>query len=399
MGWLGLRTAPPRALLMQSSSRAVAGYLAVSIAAAVVTSVVDSVSEYRFPHPLVSTQLHLLLSLAILIVVCLAARLLERIRGGRRVLTGAAAPPHSSSPARTLASLASLASLLPPPPIASTLWAHLTPYTITAALCSTLAALLDIRAHRTLDPSFWSFARLLPIPITAFITLVSPSRLLPSSFSSVRSAVPVLVVAATLLGGEGVSTEGGRGAWACAIGWALGVTGWVVAVQAGMEQAAGEEAETRRATDDSNEGSRSSAPPTIFLHLFLSILLLAFPTALSSELASNRRYRHYGFFTEVGFWLQETVTSLCGLANLAAFWHLITTCDTLTAFLVVGMKDFSLPRIFHSLLDNPLDSLSLGEATLSIRQQLFIFALIAVLILMSRMGMQEEEDGRGRRRE
>ncbi|GAA6047577.1 hypothetical protein NBRC10513_004059 [Rhodotorula toruloides] len=396
MGWLGLRTVPVRAVLRQSSSRAVAEYLAVSTGAAVVTSVVDSVSEYRFPHPLVSTQLHLLLSLAILIIVCLAARILERIGGGRRALTGTAAHPHSSSPTRTLASLA---SLLPPPPIASTLWAHLTPYTLTAALCSTLAALLDIRAHRTLDPSFWSFARLLPILITAFISLVSPSRLLPSSLTSAGKAMPGILVAATLLGGEGVSAEGGRGAWPCAIGWALAVTGWVAAVQTGMEQAEEGEADTRRAADDSSEGTSSTAPPTIFLHLLLSVLLLAFPTALSGEVASIRRYRHYGFFAEIGFWAQEVVTSLCGLANLAAFWHLISTCDTLTTFLVASIKDYLLPRIFHSLLDNPLDALSLGEATLSTRQQLFIFALVAALVFMSRMGAEEEKGSRGRRRE
>ncbi|BGP08156.1 hypothetical protein JCM10049v2_004002 [Rhodotorula toruloides] len=396
MGWLGLRTAPVRAVLRQSSSRAVVGYLAVSTGAASVTSVVDSVSEYRFPHPLVSTQLHLLLSLVVLTVICLAARLLERLGGGRRALTGGAAHVHSSSSARLLASLA---SLLLAPPIASTLWTHLTSYTITAALCSTLAALLDIRAHRTLNPSFWSFARLLPILITAFVTLVSPARLLPSPLTNARTAVPGLIVAATLAGGAGVSTEGGRGGWPCAVGWAIAVTGWVLAVQTGTEQAEEGEVAARRATDDSIEGSSSTAPPTIFLHLLLSVLLLALPTALSGEIALIQRYRHYGFFTEIGFWLQEVVTSLCGLANLAAFWHLIANCDALTTFLAVGIKDFVLPRVFNLLLDNPLDSLSLGEATLSTRQQLFIFALVAALLFMSRLGAEEGESGRGRRKE
>ncbi|BGP24723.1 vitellogenin [Rhodotorula toruloides] len=166
-----------------------------------------------------------------------------------------------------------------------------------------------------------------------------------------------------------------------------------------MEHEEEGDAESRGVPDGSSERTTPTAPPTIFLHLLLSVLLLALPTALSGELASIRRYRHYGFFAEMGFWLQESVTSLCDLAKLAAFWHLIATCDTLIAFVVVGIKDFLLPRIFHLLLNNPLDSLAPGEATLSIRQQLFVFALVAAWVVMSRTGTAEADGGRGRRRE
>jgi hypothetical protein len=41
---------------------------------------------------------------------------------------------------------------------------------------------------------------------------------------------------------------------------------------------------------------------------------------LSSEWTAIVRYRHFGFFTEVGFWLQELGMATCGLARLAAFY-------------------------------------------------------------------------------
>lgn len=62
----------------------------------------------------------------------------------------------------------------------------------------------------------------------------------------------------------------------------------------------------------------------LLAHLAISITLISIPLFLSTELRDAAESRHYGFFTEPGFCAQETILALCGLANLAAWWQLVS---------------------------------------------------------------------------
>ncbi|GJN90656.1 hypothetical protein Rhopal_003668-T1 [Rhodotorula paludigena] len=276
--------------LREPSSRAAAVYLAVSTTSAVVSAVVASTSEYSFPHPLVATQLHLVIALAALLAAGLTARLVLLKTTGRRALTGADQPNVFA------AVLSQLSATVPSRPFFHYLSTAFE--VLVATVASTLAAVLELFAQRTVDP---------------------PAR-----------------------------------------------------------------------------------PPSLVIHLALSIILLALPTLSSPELADIRRYRHYSFFTEPGFWAQEAVMALCGLANLAATWHLASTTTPLALFSVVALKDtLVLPRAFALLLGNPLDAISQGEATLGAGQQAVVLGLLAGVWALGKASGEatQREDARGRRKE
>lgn len=67
----------------------------------------------------------------------------------------------------------------------------------------------------------------------------------------------------------------------------------------------------------------TSSPPTIIYHLVSTLILFVPAMLLSGELLSIYHSGHFGFFTEIGFWFQEIVMALCGLANLLSFWNLV----------------------------------------------------------------------------
>lgn len=140
------------------------------------------------------------------------------------------------------------------------------------------------------------------------------------------------------------------------------------------------------------------------VHLYLCTLLLLPPLVLSQEISNAASSGHFGFFTEVGFWLQEIVMALAGLASLGAFWALLKVgrisnghpmviviihhrthipllrtsqhLEPPTVFLVVGLKDFFLPFLFSFLFGNPLPTKDVSGSKLSAVQQLL--ALLAV---------------------
>ena len=138
-------------------------------------------------------------------------------------------------------------------------------------------------------------------------------------------------------------------------------------------------------------------------HLAFSALFLLPPLLLSGEIAAAKSSGHFRYFTEAGFWLQEVVIALSGLASLGAFWGLLevrldslkffasspavlTTLtsseqylDTPAIFVVSALKDFLLPQLFHLLFGNPLPRQESTGATLSIRQQWVALAAIGVL--------------------
>ncbi|GAA5824713.1 hypothetical protein JCM3770_003078 [Rhodotorula araucariae] len=369
--------------------RAAALYLAVSAASAASAALIGSSSEYRFPHPLVSTQLHLLISLACVAALTLGARIVIRTRGRRRALTG-----ETDARSRILDSLA---SLLPSGPLRAIFHPALSPFALSAALFSTLASLLETRAHRIADPSFFAFARLLPLVLCAVLALILPQRLVPAPLENAEDRVAYLLLWLVFVAGAGVSAQAGRGGWPVALGWAAGATGWVLALQAGVAESRRDE---RVAGEDGKEGERRRPGPraTLSTHLLLNILLLALPTILSTELSDIRRSRHYAFFLEPGFWVQEAGMALCGLAGLCAFWHLVSTCAPLPVFALVAAKDLLLlPRMYAALLGNPTDALSLGEATLSGRARAVMLLGLGAWLLAGK-AEEGEWEGRDRRK-
>lgn len=154
------------------------------------------------------------------------------------------------------------------------------------------------------------------------------------------------------------------------------------------------------------DGPKSEPPLNVLAHLAISIVLLAVPLFLSTEIQETAESRHFGFFAEPGFWAQEIVVSLCGLANLAAWWQLVSVSDkwltnesdTLNgfpillqclalprAFSVVALKDFLLPYAVHFLLGNPLPPFSANrhlhnhlQTAFSARQQWAALTLYGV---------------------
>lgn len=64
-------------------------------------------------------------------------------------------------------------------------------------------------------------------------------------------------------------------------------------------------------------------------HLALNSVLFSILLLCSGELQAMSKSNHIGFFTEIGFWLQESGMALCGLVSLAAFIHLLqVSCIT-----------------------------------------------------------------------
>ncbi|BGP48389.1 hypothetical protein JCM10450v2_004262 [Rhodotorula kratochvilovae] len=293
--------------------------------------------------------------------------------------------------------LDTLASLVPPGPLPSILQAALSPFTLSAALFSTLACLLETRAHRIVDPAFFAFARLLPLVLCAALALFLPRRLVPAPLEHAQDRIAYILLWLVFVAGEGVSAQAGRGGWPVALGWAAGATGWVLALQAGQEEAA---RRLQAAVEDEKDArNRPAPPPTLFTHLLFTILLLALPTLVSTELSDIRRSHHHAFLLEPGFWAQEAGMALCGLAGLSAFLHLVHTCAPLPVFALVSTKDLLvLPRMYAALLGNPTDALSLGEPALGGKARAAMLLGLGVWLLVGKAEEREGEE-RGRRKD
>ncbi|GAA5937510.1 hypothetical protein JCM3775_001249 [Rhodotorula graminis] len=379
-----------RRLARRPELRAAAIYLVVQPATAVLAALVGSTSEYRFPHPLVATLLHLALALAALVAASLAAKVLRHRR-------------HVPPPRPTLVSSAldSLASILPSRPLSSPEpSASCSSRAFLAALSSTLTALAELRAHRTLDPAVFAAVRLAPLVLAPLVALVPlPPPIVPRSLGPARRAEAgaALVCGIVLGAGRGVALEGWWDAGVVALAWAVGALGWVLCLStAGIERA---EVAEGFEEDGLTHRRRSSSRPSLLVHLLLSLLFLFIPTLLSPELANIRRSRHHTFFLEPGFWARETAAALVSLAGLSAFWHLASTLDPLPTLALVALKDrLVVPCAFNALLGNPLDGLERGRARLSERQQVAALGLLGAWAVVRALGEREWEDGRGGRR-
>lgn len=157
------------------------------------------------------------------------ARLVLLKMTGRRALTGADQPNVFA------AALSQLSAAVPSRPFFHYLSTAFE--VLFATVASTLAAVLELFAQRTADPSFWAFTRLLPLPLSLFAASLS-SDVAPSVAQLALSTVFWLA----LVAGQGVTAYSSETNWLFALAWAASSVGCVVALQAA--QARGREAET-----------------------------------------------------------------------------------------------------------------------------------------------------------
>ncbi|GAA6013828.1 hypothetical protein JCM10207_008206 [Rhodosporidiobolus poonsookiae] len=295
---------PPLSLLLRSPSlRASLVYLVISPSASVAETLIGSTSEYRFPHPLTTTSLHLLLALLLLLAYL------------------ALSPP--------LYRILRLPRTQPRPPLSFPL-----PLLVLSTLLSASSALLHLHLTQTTHPVFSTgFAPLLPLFLSAVVE---------------NNPVALGVWAVCALG-RGISADSDA-------------EGWVTAVVAGAGKAAWVWVLCRLGRRRSGRGAGSSAtarlPSLLAAHLSLSLPLFSFLAFSSPEPALIIRHNHWRFFTEAGFWAQETGTAACSLANLAVFFWAATTLPSpsLTLALTTLKHRLLRPLLFHALLGNPLDT-------------------------------------------
>ncbi|GAA6034067.1 hypothetical protein JCM8097_000675 [Rhodosporidiobolus ruineniae] len=305
------RPAPLASLVKNRFLRSSLVYLVLAPTSGLLETWIGAQSEYRFPHPLTATVLHLVLALLLLLLSLPVLRLVSR-----RPLTPLRASLHRRRQ-----------TLLPP------------------LLCA-LSSLLDLRLSTLCDPPFRSFTRLIPL----FLALILPGT---RGGTDLAAAAGGLV----LLGGREVSGAAGGEAWI------------------------------------------SPPPLTAILipHLSLTALFLLPPLVFSSELASVRRYRHYGFFTEPGFWVMEVGMAACGLARLAAFFQLVQTLRSsslpLISLLPAASHLLLQPLLARFFFGNPFDLVTLGgEGTFSPAVQYGLLLGLAGVVVW--VGGEEGREGR-----
>ncbi|KAI5481882.1 60S ribosomal protein l35 [Pseudohyphozyma bogoriensis] len=317
-----------------------------------------------FPHPLLTTTLHLAISLVTLLALSFLSRALLTALAARapRQLTSRSTPNYRRGSLHD--ALSKLASHAPISRLTSTAISDaLTPFVLSSSLAAVLASLVEMRAAKVAEPPFWTLARLLPLVFTFVASFLPDVAPVLEELGEARRGVAILVWLVLMAGpavGWGTASEG----WFCAVVYAVAVMGWVLAVKAGMM-------ESEEVQDDAQK-----SPPTLMLYLTLATLLLVPPLILSGEFASASKSGHLGFFTEPCFWAQELVMAWCGLASLGAFWGLIKHLDPLALFVTVGLKDAAMPY-FYSFFFNNLLRHSTKPALRPTQQ---VWALIAILL-------------------
>lgn len=236
-------------------TRAVAVYLALVPASTFTSTVVGSLSEYRsapslplndpwahgvtfrFPHPLLTTTLHLAISLSTLLALALAAKIALRSSFSRRQLSTKSTSAPTSSPLLTDV-LTALSSHLPSRSITTRHLAEsLTPFILSSSLAAVLASLVELRAARIAEPPFWTLARLLPLVITAAAGAFSPTDT-PGALEDVNApnVVVGVLVWLVLMAGPAVGWRASGEGWVCGVVYAVAVVGWVLSVKGGMKE-------------------------------------------------------------------------------------------------------------------------------------------------------------------
>lgn len=183
-------------------------YIVLSSFSHILNSLIASLSEYRFPHPLITTTLHLILSSTTLFILSFTANILL----------------HSNLNLHLLTPLLRYYAIHSPSP-SSSLLSSLTPFTLSSSLCAILASLAELRALKISDPRFWNLAKLLPLLV---VFLVNATR--------GHFVLQGLLVWLILVAGKGVSWNASREAWLCAGVSSVAVSGWVWSVKAGWKE-------------------------------------------------------------------------------------------------------------------------------------------------------------------
>lgn len=341
---------------------AIAVYLVVSPISTVLGTLVGSLSEYRFPHPLLTTTLHLLISLATVLLASLGANYGLKLLAPRRLNDAPSKSPFLRSITAGFELLAGQANRSESISVRRQIRLRITPLSLSCALASVLAALVEMSATKITETTFWSTARLLPLLL--IVTLSATTYIIPSSTTrDAGQGILAMLLFIVFLAGPSTGVQASSQGWLAGVGYAGAVASWVVCIQV-------DKRERDRETNKSN---------CIIAHLALCSVLLLSPLLLSHEIGAAFQSGHFGFFTEVGFWAQEVVLAWCALVKLVAFWNLVEKLDAATVFIVVAFKDWSIPFLYHFLFSNPFPDTQ--SSALSPRQQLFSLVLIGTLYL------------------
>ncbi|SGY23865.1 BQ5605_C019g08989 [Microbotryum silenes-dioicae] len=340
--------------LRSPGAKAVQLYWVVAVASTLLSTWIGSLSEYRLPHTLLTTSLHL--SFALATVVVLSS--LTTNSPGTRFRQLASSPPSGPRNFDYL--------LLPRPLTLSTI---LTPVAVSTVVSAQISALHEDSLASVAEQPFISFIRILPI----FLFICLP---LKDSASWPR-------ITATLLGlvlgaGPAVRINGGSPtAWWCGGVWAFSTCVWAFGLHVGLG------VKTHQTVKPTEEQQTTEAPPTgtgsiprVNLPIYLGLLLLFNMMLLvfSGEVGRASSSGHFGFFTSAGFWIQELVMAWCNLARLVAFWVLFHHLDPLSILLVASVKDFLLPLATSLTFGNPLITQEQTGSALTTWQQALIIA-------------------------
>jgi hypothetical protein len=235
-----------RARLLANSPRRLAAqailtYLVIAPSATLLSTLVGSLSEYRsvsrqlvrfllahalvpdhrFPHPLLTTTLHLIISLLTLLALALFSRLALRLLAANRRLLST---PRQTSPSpRSL--LVSLASHLPTTSTALT--SSLTSFSLSSTLLAILASLIELRASRITEAPFWTLTRLLPLLLLVLLPI-------PEIQEGPRGTA--LLVWVVLMSGPAAGWGASKEGMLCGGAYAVCLAGWVLAAKAGMRE-------------------------------------------------------------------------------------------------------------------------------------------------------------------
>ncbi|GAA5983382.1 hypothetical protein JCM10908_000261 [Rhodotorula pacifica] len=338
---------------MRASS---AGYIATAVLASSVEAWIGSLSEYRFPYPLTTTQIHLALSIGVVGTGIGIVQTYETLRGsgsGRNAIASETSGSTHRVEETKSAPKSSDEQLVARPPAS------------TDGLASRIAVLLpwsvligiETFSQARVDPSFWSFVRLLPLLATLANNIASPKE--PAQLYWWH-----MLLVSLLLKFWRSSPSTSHRDWLVGAAWVVASTSWVAALRRrfASEEKIVHEARTGRDVERA----------LLFLQRLLRDLVslaavFSAAAALSSEWTAIMRYRHHGFFTEIGFWLQELGMALCGTVKLVAFYALVKNYEPIEVFAAVAAKDVLAPLVPQLVSGNPTDAGWNGDGVLTAR--------------------------------
>ena len=320
---------------------AIAVYLVVSPISTVLGTLVGSLSEYRyadqilndwrstdpicsFPHPLLTTTLHLLISLATVLLASLGANYGLKLLAPRRLNDAPSKSPFLRSITAGFELLAGQANRSESISVRRQIRLRITPLSLSCALASVLAALVEMSATKITETTFWSTARLLPLLL--IVTLSATTYIIPSSTTrDAGQGILAMLLFIVFLAGPSTGVQASSQGWLAGVGYAGAVASWVVCIQVDKRERDRETKSVHCRVKFSLRliTRRCSKSNCIIAHLALCSVLLLSPLLLSHEIGAAFQSGHFGFFTEVGFWAQEVVLAWCALVKLVAFWNLV----------------------------------------------------------------------------